>query len=530
MNKNILFFFDTNVDKEGKLTKVKKYINELDKNADTFEGNYHYITAAAKAVQDTLLKTGSEIHSVLCASDDLQDKNKEYFEMEFKKIINDNVKLIWAKYSKENSSQDILNSIHNSTLQSQNEFFEKGDTLYIITNGGIRKNVMFFSTFTQILKDRGLTTNLVYVELPPRSSDDPERVINVTEGNKYFDVLRAVELFTQSGNPKGLKDIYENDVKLAKLLGYMEQFYKSIQICKPVNNGIVQIYQDMCDEIDNLIEKDKDIDVIIKLLLPTIKSKFMPLGTDYNEPFLQILQWCYENDLVLIGFFILDAEYKWYLYKTKEIIQFKGFDLNGKKIYLPSKETAENRIDQRIEDPNGKIKANNDKIKANNKNKYKGGIEAIRKNENNIYGYNECLTVIFQELVYNLQSQSYNLSKEIKDYLTSWEVILYDDDEKNQKLYELILLQDFIRKLRNNMAHSGNVSITNNKTNIIGFIKAYFSDNLFNKKYKSKDNNDIDFNDLKIYDKLKVILETSLNIIKNNIKSLSEEKPNESKT
>lgn len=500
---NILFFFDTkNIQQK---TGERNYINCLCPNNETgFSGEYNYITAGARAIHDMLKSQNKDIDEIICVSD-LGDENREYFESSFNKIFENDINLTLINYKSNDSSDIIL------TYISDKYTFSENDTIYILTNSGLRNNVMFFSTFTQIIQAKGVDTKLIYID-QGSPKDKTETIKDVTSDNKYFDVLRAVEMFIQSGNPKKLKEIYaptNNTTALSELLGYMEKFYKNIQICKPVNDDsdIVQIYKDMLDEIDNLMKPDKDVDIIIRLLLPTIKSKFMPLGEKYNEPFIQILQWCCNNDMVLTGFFILDAEYKNYLYGKKVI----KFEKNEKTIPITS--------------PDADIIS---KISKQDRDNYFDGIQKL-SGELSHKSYNQCLTVIFRNIVgrtlyidctrLNPDYPNNSYFQRIKKCLKDWEICLYPDDKKNLKLYELILLQDFIRNLRNSMAHSDIKSTIKYKQNVRYFVQNKFNkeNNIFNSKYKAK-YDDITFDDIGIYDKLKFILEQSIKIIQENVK------------
>lgn len=513
---NILFFFD--VKDIEKKESDRTYINTLIKNNKSeFQGKYNYITAGIKAIHDKLSRKNKDINHIICVSD-LGDKHKKYFNESFNKIFKRDIDFTFINYEPNNNSEKILTSISNGYK------FQKNDTIYILTNSGLRSNVMFFSTFTQIIQTNDIDTKLIYVKEQPNNENTKktESITDVTEDNTYYDVLRAVNLFTQTGNPKLLKEIkkYKNS-PLSNLLDCMDNFYKNIQICKPVNdkNGIVNIYREMCEEIDRLMERD-DIDIIIKLLLPTIKDKFMPLGVDCDEPFFQILKWCYNNDMILTGFFIFDAEYKKYLH-TKEVIKFKGFDKNGTNINLTN--------------PNSDVIQYLDESS-----KYKDSIN------NNPIRYNVCLSIIFRcivnqtkdcDIYYSKSNTFSNINEYMKNWercqkrLENWEIDLYSDDKKNLKLYELILLQDFIRRLRNNMAHSDIEAVIEGKKNVISFVENKFdTDILSSNKYKGKDNkyyDDITFDDDKIYDKLKIILEQSIEIVKENVRYiLSKEKQN----
>ena len=280
----------------------------------------------------------------------------------------------------------------------------------------------------------------------------------------------------------------------------------------------------MIKEIDDLMKKD-DIDIIIKLLLPTIKSKFMPLGTENHEYFLQILKWCCNNDMVLVGFFILDAELKAYLYNDKKVIQFNGFDSNGKAINLPSMNAPAIALLNDNSKGKNQYQVKQDKKDFDN---YSNSLKEIN-GKHPIRGYTEALTLIFRKIVSNTEktdcTQLDTSFTKIITCFNDFEFKLSNDLPKIQKLYELILLQDFIRSLRNNMAHAESFYTIKGKLNIISFIqtKYDYKNCLFNCINNRTNTLDIKFNDPEIYDKLIFILSASIKIIQDNIKILSSE-------
>ena len=518
--RNILFFFNTRIKQD--LIDEKNYINKIDRAKEiAFSGKYHYIIAGVKAIYDHLADCKMvadckmALDHIICVSD-IGDDNKEFLTAGLQDVMKDTPPITWISHDRYDRSDIILKKI-------SSEFeFQENDQLFILTNGGARNNVMFFSTFTQIMKVKGLDTRLIYI-----TQETPEVIKDVSSDNRYFDVLRAVELFTQSGNPKQLKKIYEEDSSLFKLLGLMDQFYKNIQICKTVNDtstGIVSIFKNMIKEIDDLMKKD-DIDIIIKLLLPTIKSKFMPLGTENHEYFLQILKWCCNNDMVLVGFFILDAELKAYLYNDKKVIQFNGFDSNGKAINLPSMNAPAIALLNDNSKGKNQYQVKQDKKDFDN---YSNSLKEIN-GKHPIRGYTEALTLIFRKIVSNTEktdcTQLDTSFTKIITCFNDFEFKLSNDLPKIQKLYELILLQDFIRSLRNNMAHAESFYTIKGKLNIISFIqtKYDYKNCLFNCINNRTNTLDIKFNDPEIYDKLIFILSASIKIIQDNIKILSSE-------
>ena len=103
--------------------------------------------------------------------------------------------------------------------------------------------------------------------------------------------------------------------------------------------------------------------------------------------------------------------------------------------------------------------------------------------------------------------------------------------EKDILLYELMLIQDLVRRLRNNMAHSDIKDVIEDRRNVRVLVeviednyKEYHDDNVV-KIFNTESNNqkDITFNNVDIYDILKAVFEVCLNMIQNNVAILSGE-------
>ncbi len=406
MGKTIFFFFNTII-KEPK--PEISYENTLGDHNECFSGYIHYISAAAYAVSQL-----GPIHIILGASDGNTRKNKELLECDFKNHICD-AEIRWADYSNNDSADEILKKIIGSYP------FDIGDTVFIVANSGIRNNVMFFTTFTEILKSTGVTMRLIYAE-----NANPQRIIDVSANNKYFEVLRGVELFTETGNPQKLKKCYSDSESLQKLFGYMEQFYKNIQVCKPVQGdgeSVVKIYTDMMQEIDAVMACE-DTDIIIKLLLPDIKRSFQP-DKNIDEPFLQILRWCSDKGNILIGYFILDAEFTDFLLRT-QILRFNGNGANSFPIAAELKHVCSFR---------------------NDFNRYEDG-------ENQIEDAGVIIRVFAKYTGRKRRSFKSFEENEQRKMFSDWCIHPPTKSERIIPLYKMLMLHELARKIRNNMAHT----------------------------------------------------------------------------
>lgn len=421
---NKLFFFFTppkinnHINTENENSN-KKEIEETEKNyyfgntdkEEIGKGFIHYTTAVACAANK---KYGITHYLGAC------DKEKVIPDIENDlKEKSDAENICWAEYNENMNSDEILKSIFsNIDLSDCSE-------IVIAINSGIRNNVMFFSVISQIMSYRGINIRLLYVK---KFDDNNEHIIDVTEQNKYFDVLRAVELFTETGNPKKLKEQYKDEKELDTLFNYMDRFYKSIQVCRPVNNSennIVKVYRSMMNEIGRIINNpNNNIPVIMRFLLPEIKKRFTPCENLDNHEFLQIVNWCYKNDMITISFFILGAEIDEYIrrnnwIKTKQKISPK--DLS----FLLDDCTA--KISEEI------IKGND--VEASSK--------KILENNGIFYSQNALKSILISQLIRHTRNSMAHSNKltgilgDDKYYSLSYLIDNYEKKPENIKLYEM---------------------------------------------------------------------------------------------
>lgn len=384
-------------DEKIKETDKKYYFGNTDQE-EVGSGFVHYTTAVACAANKKYgithyLGAYDKKEVISDIENDLKDKSHAE-------------NICWAEYNENMNSDEILKSIFsNIDLSDCSE-------IIIAINSGIRNNVMFFSVISQIMSYRGINIRLLYVK--PKSNDNNEHIIDVTEQNKYFDVLRAVELFTETGNPKKLKEQYKDEKELDALFDYMDRFYKSIQVCRPVNNSensnisVLDIYDNMIKEIDRLIQNSEnaDIPVIMQFLLPEIKKRFAP--DDNKDSFLQIVEWCQNNGMITIAFFILDAEI------TRYIQNKKLLDVN----YPKSRQKFPSPYNNWSNDYSGKGSASD-------------------------------LSILIQ---YSIRYMSFNIKRNINESKKS--VLNKFGIKFSDEALTIIMIHELIRRTRNSMAHS----------------------------------------------------------------------------
>lgn len=407
--------------------RTKSYHSAIDEHNAKLSGKLHYTCAAVDAVND--------VHSVDLVVGLSDRRSRESQKTLDRELANYTRK--WIVYNGE-SSEEIITAVDKEIT------FEADDNITLITNSGVRSNVLFFSTFVQILGARGVTTRLIYV-------DNKDNIIDVTSNNRYYDILRGVELFSETGDPHKLLACYPDEKKLEKLKKWMTSFYQNMQIAGSIdkNSRIVDVYSKVLAEIDYLVD-DESTDALLRLLLPVIKTHLMPLGESV-EPFFQLLQWCNDNGHFLTGYFILDAELTSYLGTGENaVILFQGNKLisrdrmlDNNRSYMTDTEKGESRNSY----TGGEITAEDLRII------YRTVVRKASRQE-----YDNRKAVTFQNGRLSLDANV--LCSIFEDVGVERYATQSNDTEKvkicrelNKKLFKLMALHELIRRVRNNLAH-----------------------------------------------------------------------------
>lgn len=302
--------------------ELKKYYRlDIDDNKPTGTGYIHYNTAMASLTKEYLSAQGKSLDLVIGLCDD--NENAVAFKGEIDGEIKEKTQtdVIWIEFKNSQPAEELLAAI----ICDEHCQFDRGDTVYIASNGGYRNLVTLLMIFSHMLSYKGIKTVILYSsEVENKTEGGPAECIKTVDYTLvYLNILCAVDLFIKTGNPEALKSCFSNCGELDKLFAAMEQFFRYTQTCKPVivdddspRTSIVDIFKKVNEELDAL-EKSKSSRTEIALLkefIPTIREKLHPLTDKNGKPidgieFLQIIKWCLDNKMIACAYFIFDAEF-----------------------------------------------------------------------------------------------------------------------------------------------------------------------------------------------------------------------------
>lgn len=453
---NIFFFFQgpVPVDKKKEQTlesvmnsnRAKRHYFGDGEN-DYVDGACTYNVGIAKAVLKMIKK--SKFDNIIYAYDDFRDVEEvnKAVDEELGELCKD---LVPVHYSKDDDSDTILKSI--CMDQGANDSFKEGNTVYIASNSGIRSNVMFFSTFSQILDCRKVTTELYYEsngEVKDSSGKSiGDKVKNITDTNKYYEILRGIELFTETGNPTKLINSFRDNKneKLNELFALMTRFYENIQVCRRVeNNGLLDTYKLLKSKLNEL-KDDAKLPVTLKLLLPSIERSFVDRqvkrGGVEDIELIHIIKWCLKNKLIAQAYFILNVE----------LVSFL-MEKNILKNNFPNKERIKQVIGDSFKETHYKYYKSPKSLPVDN-------MDIIMKSYVAYISEHENEGQILQKFGF-----------EFSDY---------------QICNKAIMICTLVRRIRNSMAHSNNYDIIEDYKCLIPMIDVYNKDYVSRNSYLNR--------------------------------------------
>lgn len=471
-----------------------KYVDDVNYNTSIAEAVFHHINI--NATDDNIIKFDKIINiydnKSMVSNEITYEKLKKYVKDD---ICDAKIEINIDKLAKnQNLRKDYDYDILLGKLLAAYDFKE-GSKVYIATNGGQRDMMMFISTLAQILSHKGIESFMFY-----------ENIDGIVSQKKvsYYDLLRAVDLFIETGNPNKLSALYKNESELNNLIKKMEMFYEKIQVCRkvdskelystnpddsrPINTPIQVVYRELISVIDEISkdENSKKIPSTLSLILPNIKRAFVNVEWDeYREhnpgtwkysmlknpeelDILNIVKWCHDNNLITIGYFIFRVEMMNFITKCKGFLNVDFLDSRDLPNYQNIMNSNKNQDgdDENIDNSmlvSHMLRYGDDKNDASERLDaliilYSAYIYEKFKNDKSLLEYKR--TEMYMAAI--------NRKKEIKKESLEKFGFKFEENEVDD-VYNTIMRCNLIRRIRNTLAHSDNKSVA-------GGVNSYLDD------------------------------------------------------
>lgn len=203
------------------------------------------------------------------------------------------------------------------TIRQVTERFSPCDRAYIDTTGGFRNSSYFLMCVVRILGYSGIVLKKAVYSRLGNSPGEDSRIIDITELYDMYDLINAVDAFTNYGNSHGLEEYFRNtaEPEIKETVSAMNSFSEMISLCR--TSGLTDILGKLDASLEKLNRTDTDSagTMLFKSLIPTIKDRFhiTEKGIEYPD----IVRWCLRNRLIQQAVTIYVEKMPEYFYKVR---------------------------------------------------------------------------------------------------------------------------------------------------------------------------------------------------------------------
>lgn len=169
-------------------------------------------------------------------------------------------------------------------------------------------------------------------ETPPkiskRKSNRPNRIDDVTDTYKMFDLINAANGFTSFGNSEELADFFSecrnSDIK--RVIDVMGRFSDEVTLCRTSNlNDLISELNEILTNIQSM-DTDVESEILFKSISGVIREK---LGAKAGEEIdcLDVITWCLDNRMIQQAVTIYVEKMPEYLFSTK-VLSYNPANVN----------------------------------------------------------------------------------------------------------------------------------------------------------------------------------------------------------
>jgi len=365
------------------------------------------------------------------------------------------------------------------TIREVSNEFNSGDHVFIDTTGGFRNSSYFLMCVVRILEYSG--TDLIKAVYSKFEKDNPDnnRIIDVTDLYNMYDLINAVDAFTNYGNSHGLEQYFKDtdEPAVKEVISAMNAFSDMISLCRTSElSGILSKLNSSLDKLSKTDTDKADI-ILLKTLIPAVREKFYIKNKRIEYP--DIVRWCLDNRFIQQAVTI-------YVERMPEYIFSKNYITISDKMSDKIKtEKANSHFDINYEMFYNYF-AGQDNKKSTDKNELQELIRIVLKECPKEYVYNteNKYHILFNRLMYARNTDSIlaviaydicdkpKLEKELKGFLKLRNT-LYDKNGNRRHFYEYMKELSYSPELRDHIKNRPNITAKN----VEGFIRSAACDN-----------------------------------------------------
>ena len=202
------------------------------------------------------------------------------------------------------------NDIYTDTIKDITKEFSSGDRAYIDTTGGFRNSSYILMCVVRILEYSG-----VRLEKAVYSKQETLSINDITNVYKKYDLINAVDAFTNYGNSHGLKQYFSDSDEPAvnEVVSAMNNFSDQLSLCRTSDlSDTLSEMKASLEKLSNTETSSEDI-ILFKSLIGTVREKFYMNNDSIEYP--DIIRWCLDNRLIQQAVTIYVERIPEYFYK-----------------------------------------------------------------------------------------------------------------------------------------------------------------------------------------------------------------------
>ena len=202
------------------------------------------------------------------------------------------------------------NDIYTDTIKDITKEFSSGDRAYIDTTGGFRNSSYILMCVVRILEYSG-----VRLEKAVYSKQETLSINDITNVYKKYDLINAVDAFTNYGNSHGLKQYFSDSDEPAvnEVVSAMNNFSDQLSLCRTSDlSDTLSEMKASLEKLSNTETSSEDI-ILFKSLIGTVREKFYMNNDGIEYP--DIIRWCLDNRLIQQAVTIYVERIPEYFYK-----------------------------------------------------------------------------------------------------------------------------------------------------------------------------------------------------------------------
>lgn len=200
----------------------------------------------------------------------------------------------------------------------------KGDRIYLDTTGGFRDAVYFLLGVVRVLEYSGIRLEKAVYAMISRNKGQRNRLVDVTDLYRMFDLINAANSFTSTGNSAELAAFFADcgNEEIMRVIDVMNRFSDDVTLCRTARlDSLITELDESLLRMQRMEPRDGN-EILFRSLSGVIREKF-GVGTRGKIGYPDVIRWCLDNRMIQQAVTVFVEKMPEYLFNTG-LISVKG--------------------------------------------------------------------------------------------------------------------------------------------------------------------------------------------------------------